>query len=357
VNEASVVTVAVTGMNAVPDNPGPGLAVARCLREAYGERVRIVGLGYDALDPGLYLDAYCDAAYLLSYPLNGADILLARLTEIGAAERVDVLIPCLDAELPLMVRLAARLADLGIHTFLPDADQLARRAKDRLPELAEIAEVECPEIRSLSQPGFFHVCQREGWTYPMVVKGVFYDARIVYDADEAVGAFRQIAAQWGLPVLVQRFVTGEEYNLTAVGDGKGNLLGEVMMKKRAVTAKGKAWAGVTTHDDTLAAAARKLAIALEWKGPLEVEVMRDANGTYRLIEINPRFPAWIYLTHGVGRNLPALLVELALGREPPALAPPRPGTMFIRYALETVVPIASFEALMMGGSCTRDREG
>jgi hypothetical protein len=31
--------------------------------------------------------------------------------------------------------------------------------------------------------------------------------------------------------------------------------------------------------------------------------------------------------------------------------------MFIRYALETVVPIARFEALMMGGSCTRDREG
>ena len=32
------ITVAVTGMNALPDNPGPGLAVARCLREAYGDR-------------------------------------------------------------------------------------------------------------------------------------------------------------------------------------------------------------------------------------------------------------------------------------------------------------------------------
>jgi hypothetical protein len=45
------VTVAVTGMNAVPDNPGPGLAVARCLREYHGDGIRIVGLGYDALDP------------------------------------------------------------------------------------------------------------------------------------------------------------------------------------------------------------------------------------------------------------------------------------------------------------------
>ena len=31
-------------MNAVPDNAGAGLAVARCC-EAFGERIRIVGLG------------------------------------------------------------------------------------------------------------------------------------------------------------------------------------------------------------------------------------------------------------------------------------------------------------------------
>ncbi len=29
-------TIAVTGMNARPDNPGPGVAVAHCLRDADG---------------------------------------------------------------------------------------------------------------------------------------------------------------------------------------------------------------------------------------------------------------------------------------------------------------------------------
>jgi len=148
---------------------------------------------------------------------------------------------------------------------------------------------------------------------------------------------------------VQRFVAGEEYNLTAVGDGAGNLHGVVMMKKRALTAKGKAWAGITIHDDALAAAAGKLAAVLQWKGPLEIEVMRDAAGDYHLIEINPRFPAWIYLSHGVDRNLPALLLKLALGHSVPELPPPRPGTMFVRYALETIVPLATFEDLMMEG--------
>lgn len=342
--------IAVTGMNAVPDNPGPGLAVARCLREAHGESVRITGMGYDALDPGLHLRDHTDAGYLLPYPANGADALLARISEIYAEEPIDLLIPCLDAELPLMVGLAPVFARMGIRTYLPNADQLKRRAKDQLPELCRIAGVHCPEVRALSQPAFFHSCQSEGWSYPMVVKGVFYDARVVHNAAEAVDAFHRIAREWGYPVLAQRFVAGEEYNLAAVGDGCGGLLGEVMMKKRAVTAKGKAWAGVATHDDKLADAARRLVKSLDWRGPLEVEMMCDAKGNYHLIEINPRFPAWIYFSHGVGRNLPALLMALALDQALPHLAPPQPGTMFLRYAVETIVPMSTFESLMMNGS-------
>lgn len=350
-------TVAVTGMNTLPDNPGPGLAVVRCLREAYGDSVRIVGLGYDALDPGLYLGQYCDSVYLLSYPLNGADLLLERLAEIQTMENIDVLIPCLDAELPLMVGLAEKLAGLGLRTFMPDSVQFERRSKARLPELAEAAGIAYPEVKPLANPQFFRSCEQEGWTYPLVVKGVFYDAKIVANAEQAVGAFHSIAAEWGLPVLAQRFIAGEEYNLTGIGDGQGNLLGEVMMKKRAVTAKGKAWAGVATADKNLAEVANKLVAELKWKGPLEVEVMRDAKGNYQLIEVNPRFPAWIYLSHGVGRNLPALLLELAMGHPVPILAPPRPGTMFIRYALETIVPMSQFETLMMHGQGILNHRG
>jgi carbamoyl-phosphate synthase large subunit len=342
--------VALTGMNAVPDNPGPGLAVARCLTEAYGRDVFITGLGYDALDPGLHLPQYTDASYLLPYPANGADALLARISEINALKPIDLLIPCLDAELPIMVGLAPTFARMGIHTFLPSADQLKRRAKDQLPELCRDAGVHCPQVKSLSNPAFFNNCQAEGWTYPMVVKGVFYDARVVHTPAEAVEAFHRIAREWGYPVLAQKFIAGEEYNLTAVGDGSGNLLGEVMMKKRAITAKGKAWAGVATNDVRLAEAARKLAAALTWRGPLEVEMMCDAKGNYHLIEINPRFPAWIYFSHGVGRNLPALLTALALGEALPHLAAPQPGVMFLRYAVETIVPMSSFESLMMNGN-------
>jgi carbamoyl-phosphate synthase large subunit len=342
-------TVAVTGMNARPDNPGPGVAVARCLKEAPEFAGRIIGLGYDALDPGLYLREYCDAAYMLPYPSAGDEAFITSLKTIHGVEKIDIILPCLDAELPGMVRLTPLFDEMGIRYLLPTPEQLRLRNKDRLPELARHAGIHCPEIKPVSNAGFFYQCQEEGWSYPLVVKGLFYGAHIAHNAEEAAEAFREIAAQWGYPVLVQRLVEGEECNLSAVCDGKGGMLGEVMMKKMAVTDKGKAWSGVSIFDQTLYDASAALIRAINWSGPLEVEVMRDDKGHYQLIEINPRFPAWIYLSVGVGRNLPLLLLQLILGhrmKEPPAA---RPGVLFIRHAVETIVSQDEFEAVIMKG--------
>jgi carbamoyl-phosphate synthase large subunit len=344
-----ILTVALTGMNARPDNPGPGVAVARCLAESDRQQVRLIGLAYDALDPGLYLDGLFDATYLLPYPMAGEEAFFERLAAVQAAERIDVLIPCLDAEIPVCIALSRRLAEIGIATFLPSQAQFALRAKDRLAEAALAARVDMPETCRVADPGFFETCTRRGWTWPLVVKGVFYDAVVAYDARQASAAWHRIAAQWGHPVLAQAHAPGEEYNLTALGDGRGGMLGAVMMKKRAVTDKGKAWAGVCIHDEALLEASRRLMSTLKWRGPCEVEGVRDRSGTWRLLEINPRFPAWIYFANGVGCNLPAALLDMALGRAPYSFPEPRVGSMFIRYAQEVVLPMSAFEAVVTGG--------
>ena len=84
-------------------------------------------------------------------------------------------------------------------------------------------------------------------------------------------------------------------------------------------------------------------------------MLRDAAGTLQLIEINPRFPAWIFLSHGVGRNLPAALLALMNGARPEQLdlAPPRPGTGFIRHAQETIVGLDEIATLTASGSTLR----
>ncbi|MCX7068985.1 MAG: ATP-grasp domain-containing protein [Methylococcales bacterium] len=345
-------TIAVTGMNARADNPGPGLAVARCLKES-ALAPRVIGFGYEALDPALYHRGFVDRGYLLPYPSHGEDALLARLTELHEREHFDVLIPCLDAEMQSFARLAPTLTGMGIRTFIPNSHQLALRSKDRLPELAAATGISSPRTQAVYQANFFHTCEAQGWRYPLMVKGLFYDAKLAYNADEAVAIFHRIAGEWGVPILAQSWILGEEINLAGVGDGLGGLAGAVMMKKRALTDKGKGWAGISIHDDELLFAAKRFCEVTKWRGGLELEMLRDEQGNLHLIEINPRFPAWIYLSAGVGCNLPDLLVRLALGEQLLPTPPTPAGVLFIRYAEEAIVSLADFENITVLGETLR----
>jgi carbamoyl-phosphate synthase large subunit len=348
VTQTSCIRIAITGLNAKPDNPSSGLAVARCIRESAEFDGKIIGLSYDVMDSGLYLNETIDSAYLLPYPSNGDQALLDRLQKIHQKDPFDILIPCLDAELSNVIRLQEHLEEMGIRLLLPDSEQLKRRDKDRLPELADQADVKSPEITQISHAGFFYTCHRQGWQYPLVVKGIFYDAGIANNAEEGAALFRNISAEWGLPILVQRFVAGEEMNLTALGDGKGNLSSAVMMRKRAVTDKGKAWAGVSIYDEKLLNTAKKLVNELKWPGPLEVEMLRTPHGEYHLIEINPRFPAWIYLSAAAGCNLPWMLIKM-IQQETIEHIVPDIGKLYIRYAHERVLDLSEFENMTIWG--------
>lgn len=342
-------TVAITGMNAQPDNPGPGLSVARCLKESPEFTGRIIGLGYDALDAGLYVKQYCDIGYLLPYPSSESFEHINRLQSIHEKEHIDILIPCLDSELLGMIHLIPTLETMGIRTFLPSPEQLMIRNKDRLSELIHNGDLVHPKSVNITNSNFFHDCERQGWTYPFVVKGIFYDAKIVYNTAQGIAAFDYISAEWGLPVIIQKFVLGQEYDVAALGDGRGNVSGMVMMKKLSYSEKGKASAGVSVYDETLHRICQTIMKVLSWKGPIEFEIMRDKQGQYNLIEINPRFPAWVYLTAGVGQNLPIMLLKLIMGISVPELTSTATGVMFIRHAIDSIVLSPSFESVVIDG--------
>jgi carbamoyl-phosphate synthase large subunit len=341
--------VAVTGINAHAENPGPGMAVARCLKEHLDFSGSIIGLAYDALDAGLYAHEICTDSFLIPYPSAGPEALLERIKAIDAFEKLDAIIPCLDAELQNFISIESQLAALGIKMLIPSKAQYTLRAKNHLVDLCNSINVATPKSKVISDSTFFDRCTNEGFTYPLVVKGIFYDATICNTPYEAKAAFSRLVAKWGYPCLVQEPVSGDELNLAGIGDGTGNLNGYVMMRKKAVTDKGKAWAGVTVVDRALEETARELIKALKWRGPLEVEVIKSANGTIYLIEINPRFPSWIYLSHAVSRNLPITILQMLAGNTNIKLEAHESGTFFIRHARELIVSLKEFENVLVNG--------
>ena len=188
-----------------------------------------------------------------------------------------------------------------------------------------------------------------------MVKGVYYGAYVAHSEADAIASFHHFEATWGIPVVVQRHIAGDEYNVCALGDGHGGTIGAVAMRKLALTDKGKGWAGVTVANPELVALAQSVIAALQWRGPLEVEVLAESESdggvTLHVIEINPRFPAWVYLTAAAGQNLPYACARLALGLPVGrTFTSYKSGTMFVRIALDQVTDMAAFGALSGTGT-------
>lgn len=347
-------TVAITGINAKPESPGPGLAVARSIKEHPEFTGRVIGLGYDVLDAGLYNRQFCDNGYLLPYPFAGEEAFRARIAEIQAKENIDVIIPCLDAELHNFIRMADSLKAMGISTLIPNNQQFLMRSKTNLNDFCRSIQVDTPETKIITDTSFFDSCEENGWQFPLVIKGIFYDAYICYNKVEAKTAFSKLVGTWGFPVLAQRHHSGIEFDICALGDGCGNMLGPVTMRKRGLTEKGKAWAGVTVIEPILTKLAQKIVYELKWTGPIELEFLQSKDGTNYLIEINPRFPAWVYLCQSVGRNLPIAVLKLLCGRKDFNFADASAGTFFIRHAQEIIVSLPEFESVFVHGTSNRN---
>ncbi len=342
-----IINIGITGLNAI-DSPGPGVSVIRGLREAKSFKVRIIGLAYEALEPGIYMEGIVDKTYLIPYPSAGSDVLIERLEYIQSIENIDVIIPNFDAELYTFIKLESALKKIGISMFLPTLEQFEERHKVNLTEFGRKYNMDVPDSRSvINYNELAKVAKELG--FPLMVKGKYYDAYPAYNLDQARSFFDKISAKWGLPIVVQEFVKGTELNMTGLGDGNGNTMAAVAMRKQYITDKGKAWSGITIHDDKLMEITRHFIAETRWRGGFELEIMKSSDNTYYLMEINPRIPAWIYLAVGVGQNIPESLVKLALGLEVKPYDGYEAGKMFIRYAWDMVVSRERFEELSASG--------
>ena len=95
---------------------------------------------------------------------------------------------------------------------------------------------------------------------------------------------------------------------------RGELLGAVSMRKRDITPEGKTWAGdVSEVPPAFMEPLRQMVRDTNWTGGGELEMVRDASDQLWLIEMNPRFPAWVHGSTIAGHNLPAMLVQAANG--------------------------------------------
>jgi carbamoyl-phosphate synthase large subunit len=344
--EKNKLTIAVTGLNNI-DSPGPGVPVIRGIKKS-GLDVRIIGLAYENLEPGIYMPGLVDKTYLMPFPSSGSEAFLERLHYIHEKEKLDIIIPNFDSELYLFIKFSDKLLKMGIHTFLPSLEQFEERHKDNLPEFAKKYNIRVPDSKALMNSNELSNLPKP-LSYPYYIKGKFYEAYKVSNYNQALYYFNKLSAKWGFPVIVQQAIHGTEVNVIALGDGEGNTVAAVAMRKQYITDKGKAWGGITINDERLLEITHHIIKETKWRGGMELEMIKTDDGEYHLIEINPRIPAWVYLAVGAGQNIPEMLCRLAIGEKVKPITSYDSGKMFIRYSWDLIGDITDFEKIIIFG--------
>ncbi|HEY0114736.1 MAG TPA: ATP-grasp domain-containing protein [Allosphingosinicella sp.] len=310
-------------------NPQPGVGITRSLRQAFPEASlvgveysnRVSGIHYEGLDD-LWIQRPWDELNLQSWGERVREALDAGGLWISGS----------DLE-------AMWLADLfpnGHPNLLAPPMQGLRRITKPAVEGASGLPVAIPDYISTEHSDWdLHAfCRAHNWR--VWLKGPYYDAARTpsWDSFEAVrSALKKV---WSTERLfLQKHVSGYEESVM-LSAYQGDLLGAVAMRKRDITPEGKTWAGeILDVPEDFMIPLRAMVRDLNWTGGGEIEMVRDAAGSLWMLEMNPRFPAWVHGATIAGHNLPGMLVEAATGKR--ARPSPRQAEEFTRLVLEVPV--------------------
>ena len=298
-------TVVLSGMHSGP-NPAPGLGLARSLREAIPD-LRIVGVDHSPASSGLHADVLDDTIRFPAWDEIDEDVWVEQMTGLVEDEET-VLIPTMDLE----VRLLA--STVGAH------ERILAPSKSALDTVRKPATA-VADLLGLPTSRFERDTTRsavERFTrqapYGVWVKGEYYEAFRAHNPEQALtlGAF--IEEAWGGRWHLEEHTPGQECGL-AFCARDGELLDAVFTTKALVTPEGKTWSGeIVEIDDELWARLANFVADCGWTGGGEVELIRSWTGDLTVMELNPRFPAWIHGATICGANLPATMVGLPSNR-------------------------------------------
>ena len=317
-------------------------ATARAFHEAYGvPAVVLAGVRVGAVAHSRIVDLRIRPG------LNDPDTLAAAVLEVAgeAPNAAHLVLGSADWLVETIVAVRERLESAGVVVPYPGGDLVSQVSdKAALMDLAARCAVPHPRTaratpRHDAAPPVGEACAAD-LQFPVVVKPASTAAArdLDYPGMAKVHVARDAAelhALWdtmrtagvGVQMLVQEFVPGPDSAMVAVNvfiDPGGRVriaqFGRVLLEEYTPSAMGNSVAQLT--GDAVGGPAEAVAGVVRllrqigWHGFANADLKRDADGTYRLLEINPRVGRSGYAVTASGYNVAAMYGAAFLGRDP-----------------------------------------
>lgn len=278
-------------------------AAARRLRLSVG----FYGTDATAESPALQC---CDQGFLTA-PTHDPHY-LDQLRAIIRSRKINLIVPTVDLDLPLLARVRDPWQALGCQVLVSS------------PEVVHTCQDKRRTVRFLEKQGFASpqtVSPRrvlEGRidpTWPCIVKpwdGYASRANIVVHNRAELRFFARRTPH----AICQSFVTGQEYTCDAYVDAQGEVRCVVPRRRCEVRAGEVSKALVVKDQDLMADVARLVRTLGAGPGVITVQVIVTPDGKRVFIEVNPRFGGGVPLAIRAGADFPYWLLAEMAGRRP-----------------------------------------
>jgi carbamoyl-phosphate synthase large subunit len=251
-----------------------------------------------------------------------------QLLAICQKNRVRLLVPLNDLELPILAEHRGRFAGHGI---------LVCVSPPRVVELCfdKWAAYRFLQDRGLPVPKTFlsveearAAVHRAKLAGPVVLKPRWGSASVgilyVDAADDLARRYDQVREQVSRTslagqsardpdrsVIIQECIIGQEYGLDVINDLAGRYAATLVRRKLAMRA-GETDASITVQDEALTCLGARIGQALAHIGNLDCDVIVTMQGP-GILDLNPRFGGGYPFSHVAGADLPAALLAWAEG--------------------------------------------
>lgn len=270
------------------------------------------------------LSRYASRSFIVPDALHQPAAFADAVRELCVRERIDLLLPITDASLlallPVRDTIAAPIPWPALSSVERTAD------KQEVQRLAATLGISVPMQRLIESTAAAASFDALSIRYPVVIKpsrsvrgGKHF--RVVHAADAAqLRARLAKLSGYAFPVMLQERIVGPGTGVFLLR-WKGRTIAQ--FAHRRVRENPPAGGASTCcesieADPALVEVSERLLELLDWSGVAMIEYKRcSATGEAFIMEINGRFWGSLQLAVDAGVDFPRLLVQLALGEEPP----------------------------------------
>ncbi|MGB0715844.1 MAG: ATP-grasp domain-containing protein [Phycisphaerae bacterium] len=288
---------------------GRRVALVECFRRAsqqLQQDVTLIGADLSMSAPAMH----CLDRVFTVPRVDDPDYVDALLT-IVKRQKINMLVPLLDHELPPIAAARDQFEALGCHALIASADMIDT-CRDKLAtfEFLTANGLDCPRTQTWED-----VAEKKRHRFPYFLKPRFGSAavgnHVIRNREEL-----DFHGQRVKEALVQEMLVGPEYT-TDVYCGLDGEPRCAVPRKRLEVRGGEVSKGITVDQPEVIELAKETVRALGGApGVVTVQCMHHQEQRLCVLEINPRFGGGVPLAIQAGADFPRWLMEECMGRKP-----------------------------------------